>query len=566
MKRSPNPNSSPLQSTARAVALCLALTAVGAVSTANAQPSNDAFANRRLLLGTNAAVTGSLAGATFDSGEPFIPEVSSGQTAWWTWTAPANGIVTLSVGPTDPSPPLLAVYAGGDLAGLSLIASNNYVSCYDWCGGTSTCHWRVGAQTTFHVARGQACQIALDSPLISQAQESWAAGWPVVVWTTNIAPAGDYSLGLQFTAAPKNDDFAHPILLRGERVQVLASNAGATRQPGEPFHLGNPGGSSVWYAWTAPASGRVTLSAKEMPVYAPPSSTGSDSGVIYINPVGPPSCTTEHALAPPPIFFPLFAAYKGTSVDALTAAGCLPLSLPGYDNAVCFDVVKGQTYHIAFDGNMGTTGTTPLCLALTKPAINDGFAHRITLHGIYATATGYNAGASQQTGEPAIGDGSTGKTVWWSWTAPVDGTVSIDLTGSDYTFPVGIFTGSSLSTLNQVAVGSGAVSFQAVAGQTYQIAVGDDAGLTGAISLVLKAPVVYLGLSRPPVRLSRQTMLNYTAIPGEKVLLERSSDGANWRSVQVLITRRGSITFMVNQPPTDSGPYYRAIVIDYAIQ
>jgi hypothetical protein len=299
-----------------------------------------------------------------------------------------------------------------------------------------------------------------------------------------------------------------------------------------------------------------------VPVYAPPSSSGSDSETITINPIGLPGCTTEHPLVPLPTFFPIFAAYTGTAVDALTPAGCLPLSLPGYDNGVCFDVVKGQTYHIAFDGNMGTTGTTPLCLALTKPAINDGFAHRIPLHGIYVRATGYNAGATQQPGEPRLGDGSTGKTVWWSWTAPVSGAVSIDLTGSDFAFPVAVFTGSSLASLNQVAVGTGSLSFTAVAGQTYQIAVGDDAGLTGAITLVLQAPVVYLDLARPPARFSRFTLLTYTAISGEEVLLEQSADGSHWQAMQTLLSRQNSVSFMVNKPPAADGPYYQAIVVD----
>ena len=562
MKQPRTPTAVPQQKDAKPLILCLALAAAGALSSANAQPTNDNFAHCGLLSGSRVAVAGSLAGASFEAGEPFIPEVSSGQTAWWAWTAPANGIVTLSVGPTNPSPPLLAVYVGSDLAGLSLVASNNYVSCYDWCGGLSTCHWRVRDQTTFHVARGQIYRIAVDAALITQAYESWASGWPSVVWSTNSVAGGDYSLGLQFTAAPKNDDLAHPTSLRGQRLQVLASNAGATRQPAEPLHLGNPGGSSVWYDWTAPASGRVTLSAKEMPVYAPPSSSSFGAGCIMITLIGPPPCTTEHPQTPLPTFLPLFAAYTGASIDSLTPAGCLPLSLPGYENAVAFDVVKGQTYHIAFDGNMGTTGTTPLCLALTKAAVNDGFEHRITLHGIYITATGYNAGATHQTSEPALGGSSTGKTVWWSWTAPVSGTVSIDLTGSDYAFPVAVFTGSSIAGLKQVAADSGAVSFDARAGQTYQIAVGDDAGLTGAISLVLQAPIVCLDLSGPPVRFSRTTMLTYAAISGQKVLLERSSDGSNWQTVQTLVTHRNSISFLVNPPPADGGPYYRAIVID----
>ena len=33
------------------------------------------------------------------------------------------------------------------------------------------------------------------------------------------------------------------------------SNVGATKEPGEPDHAGDPGGASVWYTWTAPADG-----------------------------------------------------------------------------------------------------------------------------------------------------------------------------------------------------------------------------------------------------------------------------------------------------------------------
>ena len=64
------------------------------------------------------------------------------------------------------------------------------------------------------------------------------------------------------------------------------------------------------------------------------------------------------------------------------------------------------------------------------------------------------------------------------------------LTGSDFAFPVRTFTGSALNRLTLVAANTGGVSFNAVAGQTYQIAVGDAAGQTGAIAMTLLAPVM----------------------------------------------------------------------------
>jgi hypothetical protein len=522
----------------------------------------DDFANRTVIFGPDYWISGSLSNATIEAGEPFIDGVSSGQTVWGTWTAPSNGIVTLSVNGTGFSP-LLTVYTGSDLPSLSLIANNNYLTCYEHseCG----CHWRVRGQTTFHVARGEAYQITVDSAVITDA--SWVLqttpwySWSVVS-TTNVPAGGDVQLGLQFTPAPVNDDFENRVKLSGSRLSTAASNAGATKQSGEPNHLGNPGGSSVWYSWTAPASGRVTLSTNEVPAYSPPSSSGGGVTIITIGwPGPPPTCGNEIDQNPPPIFYPVFAAYTGTAVNSLTPANCLPVSLDAFPNAVEFDAVKGQTYQIAFDGNMGTTGDIPLYLALTKPASNDNFKNRIKLHGIDVVATGYNAGATHEPGEPAIGD-STVKTVWWSWTAPVGGTVSIDLSGSDYSFPVAVFTGSSFARLSMVATDSGGLTFEAVEGQTYQIAVGDHAGLTGAIKLELQATIVDLPLLQTVRRPANSALLRYRASAGQVILLLCSNDGANWQNVRTGVANRGMVEFLVRPAPANDGPYYRAIVVD----
>jgi hypothetical protein len=537
----------------------------------------DNFADRTVIYGPAYWIVGSLSNATNEAGEPFIDGVSSGQTVWGTWTAPSNGIVTLSATAASFSP-LLEVYIGSsylgigtyphssasDFATLSLVASNNYLICYE--DGQCGCHWRERGQTTFHVKGAQAYQICVDSAIITDASMGIQSipfdGGYFMEWgptfTTNILEGGDFTLNLEFTPAPINDDFANRIKLSGSRISTNASNAGATKELGEPDHLGNPGGSSVWYSWTAPASGRVTLSTNEVPAYPPPSS-GGGTGVIIIAP-GPPSCGNEIDQNPPPVFYPVFAAYTGTAMNALTPANCLPVSLDAFPNAVEFDAVKGQTYQIAFDGNMGTTGDIPLYLALTKPASNDNFKNRIKLHGIDVVATGYNAGATQERGEPAFGD-SIGKTVWWSWTAPVGGTVSIDLSGSDYSFPVAVFTGSSLARLHMVAADSGGVIFDAVEGQTYQIAVSDSAGLTGAIKLTLQAPIVDLTLSRA-IKLSNSAILSYVTSPGEVIVLLRSNDGTDWQKVQTTVATRNTVEFVVRSAPKASGPYYRAVISD----
>lgn len=452
-------------------------------------PLADNFANRPLIPVQPYYLGGTVSNATIEVGEPYIPGVSSGQTVWGSWTAPSNGIVALSADAPTFSP-LLTIYTGTELADLSLVASNNYLICYE--DGDCGCHWRERQQITFHVARGTAYQICVDSAIITDAslgpietpitfngQTGFVTEWGPI-FTTNILQGGPFTLNLQFTPAPANDNFDKRIRLSGMRIATHASNAGGTKEPGEPDHLGNPGGSSVWYTWTAPESGRVTLSTNLVPPYAPPTEGSSSTTLTAIS----ADCGNEIDQNPPPVFYPLFAAYTGTAVDALTPADNLPMSLNEYPNAVEFDVVKGRTYPIAFDGNMGTTGAIPFYLALTTPAWNDSFVRRLPLRGVSAMATGYNAGAAYQSGAPVL-DGATGKTAWWTWTAPVNEAVTLDLTGSDYSFPLAVFTGLSLPRLHLVAEGSGGLSFNAVRGQTYQIAVSDDHGLTGAIVLKL---------------------------------------------------------------------------------
>lgn len=107
---------------------------------------------------------------------------------------------------------------------------------------------------------------------------------------------------------------------------------------------------------------------------------GGYRGVVIISaPVGL-TCGNEIDQNPPPVFYPVFAAYAGYAVDSLTPANCLPAALDAFPNMVEFDAVKGQTYQIAFDGNLGTTGDIPFYLVLTPPASNDNFANGLQLH------------------------------------------------------------------------------------------------------------------------------------------------------------------------------------------
>src|SRR5256884_62594 len=126
-------------------------------------------------------------------------------------------------------------------------------------------------------------------------------------------------------AQPSNDAFANAQPLSGSAGSVTGSNAGATKESGEPNHAGDPGGHSVWYRWTAPSSGSVTID-----------TLGSD-------------------------FDTLLGVYTGNSVSSLTTiASNDDISSTTKQSRVSFTPMAGATYQIAVDGWNGDAGNITL--------------------------------------------------------------------------------------------------------------------------------------------------------------------------------------------------------------
>src|ERR1039457_3586638 len=62
---------------------------------------------------------------------------------------------------------------------------------------------------------------------------------------------------------PPNDPFTNATVISGISGSISGSNINATADAGETLWTtlsGVPGGSSVWYTWTAPVSGTFTFS------------------------------------------------------------------------------------------------------------------------------------------------------------------------------------------------------------------------------------------------------------------------------------------------------------------
>jgi hypothetical protein len=147
---------------------------------------------------------------------------------------------------------------------------------------------------------------------------------------------------------------------------------------------------------------------------------------------------------------------------------------------------------------------------------NDNFASAtlITLPAANtASLSGYNTNASKQTGEPNHADNAGGRSVWWRWTAPAAGPVTIDLRGSYFDTTLGVYTGTAVNALTKIAsnddlsnspqphIQASSVTFNAVAGTTYFIAVdgfdADSAGLTLNISFSATGPLLPVITAQP---------------------------------------------------------------------
>jgi uncharacterized repeat protein (TIGR01451 family) len=141
-----------------------------------------------------------------------------------------------------------------------------------------------------------------------------------------------------------------------------------------------------------------------------------------------------------------------------------------------------------------------LCLAagLVLPAAasasapsNDNFANAQLVtdtHGSFSVS-GTNVEATTETGEP-LAFSNEGTTVWYQWKASADGTMQVDTIGSSFDTQLGVYTGTDMSSLTQIAKdddGGGnltsLVTFTAQKGTTYSIQVGGFAKATGDVLL-----------------------------------------------------------------------------------
>jgi len=268
---------------------------------------------------------------------------------------------------------------------------------------------------------------------------------------------------------PANDAFGAAVGVTSASWALTGNNTNATSEVSEPSHAGNAPAKSVWWTWSAPSAGTCTLR-----------TAGST-------------------------FDTVLAVYAGSSVGLLTPVASNDNTSPAVtDSTVSFTAVKGAVYRIAVDGKSGASGAIALAGSIVVPAgpANDSFAAASACAGTSISGSGTNVLATSEIGEPRHAGVSGGKSVWWVWTAPSSGALTLSTAGSSYDTTLALYSGTAVNALTLLranddqssSVRYSLITAPVVAGTTYHIAVDGYNGAAGNIvmsgSLAVKVPLV----------------------------------------------------------------------------
>jgi hypothetical protein len=343
---------------------------VARITEAATRTAYDDFAQRRRLSALAGWSYADSAAATREAGEPAHAGAGGGRSLWFEWTAPVTRTVAFDTADSGIDT-VLAVYSGSALGSLAAIAAND-----DAPGRTTS-------RVLFTARQGRTYKIAVDG-------KGGAGGLVRLGWEG---------------APPHNDDFLDAERISGESGTAGGSMVYATAQEGEPpGDYGDPL-ESIWYRWTAPATGVYVFSSAGSSVI-----TGLD-------------------------------IYRGERVELLES------------RPEVLEAKAGLTYSIRlYPMNRltgGDTGDAVLRWHRAPRPANDDLANAQPLTAATGSVSGETYAATAEAGEPAA---DYEHTVWYSF-APPAGTYELSLTVPYFeNEDLYLYEGSTYADLKSIAV------------------------------------------------------------------------------------------------------------------
>lgn len=252
---------------------------IAAAPAALAGPRNDNFAEATLITGHQTRLESeTTVGATVEPEERSHGRTLPKHSVWYQFTAQTGGSVRVTI--VDTINIHASLYSGSNWDSLRAVSQ----TAGDAAGDIET--------LSAFVREGETISLAVDSSI-----------------------EGEFQMEFRFEAVA-NDFFSQATLLTGGEGTEIAkgyeNNGKASLEFGEPAH-GAASGKSMWYRWTAPATGAIIFD-----------TLGS-------------------------AFDTVLAVYTGDAIDSLSLVGSNDNTV-GFTSRVQFNAVAGRTYHIAVAG------------------------------------------------------------------------------------------------------------------------------------------------------------------------------------------------------------------------
>jgi hypothetical protein len=426
---------------------------------AQVPPANDDFVNAEVLP-TDGTWLGSNANATAEPGEPAHAGVPTGSSIWFQWTAPTDGFLTADTFGSGYDT-VLALYTGTAVDALTAIAWND-----DAVG-------LLSQLSNVPVVAGTVYELAVDG---------YSAAQGDVTLTVSFFDGTDTTPPTIVIDSPQEGS----TFVEGAVVPALYSCADEPLGSGVATCVGDvPDGAPIDTSVQGPHQFTVTATDVDGNV-----ATATVNYTVSGTDVTPPTVT---------LTTPGDAAFytQGAAIAADYSCADEPL---GTGIASCVgDVPSGAlidtsltgafTFAVTGTDNAGNVGSAVANYTVIDSLPNDNLADAHVL-ALNDTWVGTNVTATAETGEPVHANVGGVASIWFRWTAPMDGYLTVDTFGSDFDTVLALYTGTAVDALAAIAANDDFNGLQSkladvpvITGTTYHIAVDGWLGATGAVTL-----------------------------------------------------------------------------------
>lgn len=189
----------------------------------------------------------------------------------------------------------------------------------------------------------------------------------------------------------------------------------------------------------------VTVDARPLIVKQPPPTLRSKVGDPFVVELTVWTCEVLD-------YFWQFKPRDATNFTDLVPGPRYEVATNGWLTVKNSQISDSGSYRVVVSNSVTGVTSSDAVVRVVAPPLNDNFADGFSLGSTApAFGAGHNEYATAEEREPPHAGLSATNSVWWSWTNPAPALVTVDLAGSDIDTLLGIYVGSSVSSLTNLA-------------------------------------------------------------------------------------------------------------------